>query len=109
MQVAAAGVIKAGHTGWNQAGIAVQNIMCSVETDALVANNEPTTPPKLVEYERSPPQIKVTLGLRHSASEMCKEMGDQETHFVKGEGGPVDGHYAMVWERMGADPSDFNA
>ncbi|GAA5938540.1 hypothetical protein JCM3775_002154 [Rhodotorula graminis] len=106
--VAAAGVIKAGHTGWNQAGVAVQNIMCSLETDALNAERPSSTDaeePKLVEYERSPPQIKVTLGLQHSASEMCAAMGDQHTHFSVGEGGPVDGHYAAVWTRMGADPS----
>ena len=91
--------------------------MCSVETDALnaqlpsssssssaaAANKEE---PKLVEYERSPPQIKVTLGLRHSASEMCAAMGDQHTHFSTADSGPVDGHYAAVWTRMGADPSD---
>ncbi|GAA5822649.1 hypothetical protein JCM3770_002854 [Rhodotorula araucariae] len=108
--VAAAGVIKAGHTGWNQAGVAVQNIMCCIETDALnslAPNGEAAEEPKLVEYERSPPQIKVTLGLQHSATEMCKEMGDQETHFATGDEGPIDGHYAMVWERMGADPTDY--
>ncbi|BGP42000.1 hypothetical protein JCM10449v2_005997 [Rhodotorula kratochvilovae] len=97
--VAAAGVIKAGHTGWNQAGVAVQNIMCCVETDAVnsqLSNGEAAEEPKLVEYERSPPQIKVTLGLQHSATEMCKEMGDQETHFATGTEGPIDGHYAML-------------
>ncbi|GAA5846077.1 hypothetical protein JCM11251_003703, partial [Rhodosporidiobolus azoricus] len=64
--VANAGVIKAGHTGWNQAGVAVQNIMCSVETDLLNENlkeDEAVSEPALVAYEKSPPQIKVTLGL----------------------------------------------
>lgn len=65
--VAAAGVIKAGHTGWNQAGVATQNIMCCIETDALNAqrsqDGEKVEEPALVDYEKSPPQIKVTLGL----------------------------------------------
>ena len=50
-QVAAAGVIKAGHTGWNQAEIAAANILASIEGRDMI------------EYEKSPPQIKVTLGL----------------------------------------------
>jgi len=71
LQVADAGVIKAGHTGWNQAGVVVQNIMCTLAPDYL----DPTTEElnrdgkkefKLTEYEKSPPQIKVTLGLVRS-------------------------------------------
>lgn len=59
-------MIKAGHTGWNQAGFATQNIMCCIETDALNAaraKDERMSEPELVEYEKTPPQIKVTLGL----------------------------------------------
>lgn len=56
-QVANAGVIKAGHTGWNQAEVVVQNIMCSIEA----ARDDER--PQLVDYQKSPPQIKVTLGL----------------------------------------------
>lgn len=55
-QVADAGVIKAGHTGWNQAEITVQNILLSVNARA-------EEKPELVQYKPSPPQIKVTLGL----------------------------------------------
>lgn len=49
-------MIKAGHTGWNQAEITVQNILLSV-------NARPEEKPELVQYKPSPPQIKVTLGL----------------------------------------------
>ncbi|BGP26297.1 hypothetical protein JCM10295v2_005243 [Rhodotorula toruloides] len=110
--VANAGVIKAGHTGWNQAGFATQNIMCCIETDALNAsraNGEPGSEPEFVEYERTPPQIKVTLGLRHSVSELLPDMQAKETVVQTGSDGPVDGHYKVVWERMGADPSDVSA
>lgn len=52
-KVAAAGVIKAGHTGWNQAEVAARNVL-----HLIAGTGEP-----LERYERSPPQIKVTLGL----------------------------------------------
>lgn len=57
-QVADAGVIKAGHTGWNQSEITVQNIMAQVEGREM----------EMVHYKPSPPQIKVTLGLVSSCS-----------------------------------------
>lgn len=132
--VANAGVIKAGHTGWNQvrrrfsqhargsdadffplnsqAGPAVQNIMCLIETDAANATLPPGAPlesPKLVEYERSPPQIKLTLGLGHSVSELLPSMDAKETVIKTASDGPVDGHWKVMWEGMGADPSDVNA
>ncbi|KAG0658932.1 hypothetical protein C6P46_005552 [Rhodotorula mucilaginosa] len=110
--VANAGVIKAGHTGWNQAGPAVQNIMCLIETDAANAALPPGAPlesPKLVEYERSPPQIKLTLGLGHSVSELLPSMDAKETVIKTASDGPVDGHWKVMWEGMGADPSDVNA
>ncbi|GJN92936.1 hypothetical protein Rhopal_005979-T1 [Rhodotorula paludigena] len=111
--VAAAGVIKAGHTGWNQAGVATQNIMCCIETDALNArrsqDGEKSEEPALVDYEKSPPQIKVTLGLKHSCTELVKAMGDQVTHFATGDDGPIDGYYKLVWKNLGADPEDVNA
>ncbi|GAA5977761.1 hypothetical protein JCM10908_005083 [Rhodotorula pacifica] len=110
--VANAGVIKAGHTGWNQAGPAVQNIMCLIETDALNATLSADTraeTPKLVTYERSPPQIKLTLGLGHSVSELLPSMDAKETVIKTATDGPVDGHWKVMWEGMGADPSDVHA
>ena len=63
--VAEAGVIKAGHTGWNQAGVAVQNIMAQImcERAGTGTDGDEGAQPQLVDYEPSPPQIKVTLGL----------------------------------------------
>ncbi|KAK4696862.1 apoptosis-inducing factor 2, partial [Phenoliferia sp. Uapishka_3] len=71
--VADMGVIKAGHTGWNAAGTAVQNIMTSIVCDS----SSPDL--KLVEFDRTPPQIKVTLGLNHSVSELLPAMGATKT------------------------------
>ena len=95
-----------------QAGPAVQNIMCLIETDAANAALPPGAPlesPKLVEYERSPPQIKLTLGLGHSVSELLPSMDAKETVIKTASDGPVDGHWKVMWEGMGADPSDVNA
>ncbi|BGP56931.1 hypothetical protein JCM8202v2_004567 [Rhodotorula sphaerocarpa] len=110
--VANAGVIKAGHTGWNQAGFAVQNITCLIETDASNASLPPSaTPasPALVTYEKSPPQIKLTLGLGHSVSELLPSMDAEETVVKTATDGPVDGQWRYLWESLGADPSDVNA
>ncbi|GAA6014387.1 hypothetical protein JCM10207_005444 [Rhodosporidiobolus poonsookiae] len=110
--VANAGVIKAGHTGWNQAGVAVQNIMCSVETDLLneaLPDDEEPSEPALVSYERSPPQIKVSLGLCDSVSELLPAMDAKTTIVQPAQGGPVTGYYEVVWQRMGADPADTSA
>ncbi|BGP18291.1 hypothetical protein JCM10213v2_006351 [Rhodosporidiobolus nylandii] len=105
--VANAGVIKAGHTGWNQAGVAVQNIMCCVETDILNAaeaeEGKEQSEPALVAYERSPPQIKVSLGLAHSCSELLPAMDAKETIIQTASNGPVDGYYQVVWQRMGQE------
>ncbi|POY70925.1 hypothetical protein BMF94_6103 [Rhodotorula taiwanensis] len=110
--VANAGVIKAGHTGWNQAGPVVQNIMCLIETDAANATRPPSMPletARLVEYERSPPQIKLTLGLGHSVSELLPSMDAKETLVKTASDGPIDGHWKAIWENMGADPTDVHA
>ncbi|GAA5893934.1 hypothetical protein JCM6882_003132 [Rhodosporidiobolus microsporus] len=107
--VANAGVIKAGHTGWNQAGVAVQNIMCCVETDLLNEKrkeDEEAKEPALVAYEKSPPQIKVSLGLNHSVSELLPAMDAKDTVIQKAENGPVDGYYAVVWSRLGTESID---
>ncbi|GAA5922678.1 hypothetical protein JCM1841_001101 [Sporobolomyces salmonicolor] len=109
--VAAAGVIKAGHTGWNQAGVVTQNIMCCVETDLLNAACDESAEcgkceAELVDYEKSVPQIKVTLGLHHSVSELLPSMDAKDTVVTKADNGQIDGHYAVVWNRMGVDASD---
>lgn len=35
-------------------------------------------------------------------------MQAKETVVQTGSDGPVDGYYKVVWERMGADPSDVS-
>ena len=86
--------------------------MCLIETDALNASLPPGAAlqsPRLVEYERSRPRIKVTLGLTHSVSESLPSMDAKETVVKTTSDGPVDGHWKGMWERLGADPSDVNA
>ncbi|GAA5821939.1 hypothetical protein JCM10212_005155, partial [Sporobolomyces blumeae] len=122
--VAAAGVIKAGHTGWNQAEVVAKNIMTMLGADARVPGSERVTDDsasddsvstrttktvKLDEYEKSPPQIKVTLGLRHSVSELLPSMDAKETVVSKKDDGLIDGHYALIWQGMRVDPSDLSA
>lgn len=46
------GSIKAGHTGWNQAEVAAQNILKLIKNDV-----------DLLKYEKSVPMIRLTLGL----------------------------------------------
>lgn len=62
LQVADAKVIKAGHTGWNQAEITIQNIMSSIMCNVKGSDTEGQEP-TMAHYKPSPPQIKVTLGL----------------------------------------------
>ncbi|GAA5881251.1 hypothetical protein JCM16303_004864 [Sporobolomyces ruberrimus] len=108
--VADAGVIKAGHTGWNQAGVAVQNIMCQLGTEYLEQDpSDPKKEYKLTEYEKSPPQIKVTLGLRHSVSELLPSMDAKETFVKTSDEGKVDGAYEHIWKNFGVDPSNLDA
>lgn len=99
-------MIKAGHTGWNMAGIAVQNILSLLpspssapspsnssfsfpssssaydsEDDAKSSSTSASSllPTKLAAYEPSPPQIRVTLGLHHGVSELLPSMVATET------------------------------
>ncbi|GAA5853693.1 hypothetical protein JCM3766R1_000592 [Sporobolomyces carnicolor] len=106
--VAAAGVIKAGHTGWNQAGIAVENILSHLKPEYSGDGFEKKDV-KLTEYEKSPPQIKVTLGLRHSVSELLPAMDAKETLIKISDEGKIDGHYELIWKNFGADPSNLDA
>lgn len=39
-------------------------------------------------------------------AQLLPETGGAETVVSVSDGGPVDGHWAPVWERLGADPSD---
>ncbi|GAA5906705.1 NAD(P)/FAD-dependent oxidoreductase [Sporobolomyces salmoneus] len=105
--VAAAGVIKAGHTGWNQAGVAVENIVSSLSAQSSFDMDNKGF--KLTEYERSPPQIKVTLGLRHSVSELLPSMDAKETEVKKSDEGKIDGHYEVIWKNFGAETTDLHA
>ncbi|GAA5967323.1 hypothetical protein JCM3765_005601 [Sporobolomyces pararoseus] len=107
--VAAAGVIKAGHTGWNQAGVAVQNIMCSLGPQYSEEMDGEKTAVNLTVYEKSPPQIKVTLGLRNSVSELLPSMDAKETQIKISDEGKIDGHYEAIWKNFGADLSDLDA
>ncbi|SCV71312.1 BQ2448_2900 [Microbotryum intermedium] len=96
--VANTSAIRAGHVGWNQAGIVVQNIMSSI----LCGNREPN----LITYEPSPPQIKVTLGLRNSVSELLPSMDASETQVKMHSDGAVDAGWIHTWTRMGVDAQD---
>jgi len=53
------GALNAGHTAWDQAGVAAHNIV------ALISNAERKNvdPVALQRYEAPPPAIKVSLGL----------------------------------------------
>ncbi|KAK4052485.1 hypothetical protein OIV83_002287 [Microbotryomycetes sp. JL201] len=99
--VANAGVIKAGHTGWNQAGVAVNNIMAQIMCDS-------TDKPEMLKYEKTPPQIKVTLGLNHSVSELLPSMEAKETVVTTADNGPIDGYWQVVWSRMGVSTDDLD-
>ncbi|SCZ91252.1 BZ3500_MvSof-1268-A1-R1_Chr1-2g01287 [Microbotryum saponariae] len=90
--------IRAGHIGWNQAGIVVQNIMSSI----LCGHREPS----LISYEPSPPQIKVTLGLRNSVSELLPSIDASETQVKMHSDGAVDAGWVHTWARMGVDAQD---
>ncbi|KAM0752732.1 FAD/NAD(P)-binding domain-containing protein [Meredithblackwellia eburnea MCA 4105] len=100
--VADAGVIKAGHTGWNQAGPATDNIVRSILAKADGGGKEPD----LVHYEKSLPQIKVTLGLKDSVSELCPEMGAKTTDVKVSDEGQIDGHWKVIWQSFKAETSD---
>ncbi|KAK4057017.1 hypothetical protein OIO90_001917 [Microbotryomycetes sp. JL221] len=103
--VANAGVIKAGHTGWNQAGVAVNNIMAQIMCDN---DEDQSEAPQMLTYERTPPQIKVTLGLNHSVSELLPSMEAKETIVSTADNGPVDGYWQVVWTRMGVNTDNLD-
>ncbi|ORY67954.1 hypothetical protein BCR35DRAFT_308328 [Leucosporidium creatinivorum] len=104
--VADANVIKAGHTGWNQAEITIQNIMSSVMCNVKGSDTEGQEP-TMAHYKPSPPQIKVTLGLRNSCSELLPEMDAKETIIAKKDDGPIDNYWSLIWSRMGISTEDL--
>jgi len=97
--VADAGVIKAGHTAWNQGTVAADNIIGLING----ANEK-----DMQLYEKTPPMIKVTLGLVHGAAETRKGV-DPETVVVESEDGLVEGHWEIIWRSRGANPVDPQA
>ena len=42
-------------------------------------------------------------------SELLPSMDAKETVIKTASDGPVDGHWKVMWEGRGADPSDVNA
>jgi len=130
LQVADAKVIKAGHTGWNQAEITIQNIMSSIMCKVKGSETEGQEP-TMAHYKPSPPQIKVTLGLvsfislfqlyhrvqadprsflpsqRHSCSELLPAMDAEETIVAKKDDGPIDSYWSLIWSRMGISTEDL--
>ncbi|KZV82503.1 FAD/NAD(P)-binding domain-containing protein [Exidia glandulosa HHB12029] len=95
--VADAGVIKAGHTAWAMGTIAAENII-SLINGAREGD--------LQEYQRTPPMIKVTLGLTNAAAETRPSPEHKDTVVVESSDNPVEGHWEVIWRSRGADPAD---
>jgi len=95
--VAAAGVIKAGHTAWDMATVAAENIVTFLRgTDEQI----------LQRFEKTPPKIKVTLGFKHASAETTLKDGDKDTHVFDLTDGTVEGQWQVIWMSIGADMSD---
>lgn len=91
------GAIKAGHTGWNQAEVAVRNILRLVEVQLGGGREE------LEEYEISPPMIRLTLGLDRVVCQLPSSLNPKEVEvsekvYSKDE---VEFSWKMMWKKMG--------
>ncbi|KAH9819296.1 hypothetical protein DFH28DRAFT_1105683 [Melampsora americana] len=70
------GAIKAGHTGWNQAEVAVRNVLRLIEGE--MKGDEV----KLEEYQISPPMIRLTLGLDRVICQLPSESNPNEIEIL---------------------------
>ncbi|KAH8921880.1 FAD/NAD(P)-binding domain-containing protein [Atractiella rhizophila] len=97
------GAIKAGHTGWNQATICAQNILRLLQNPP--AQSQQRSKPALQSYYPGVPMIRLTLGLRHSVSQIAVDGGVEVKVTVLDE--PKEGEkedtgcWRAIWRRMG--------
>jgi len=93
------GAIKAGHTGWFQAGVAANNILKIVRARETGEALEP-----LQEYEPGKPMISLSLGLGESVKQTINAEGELVVTENKGE--EVDSDWARMWTSMGVLADD---
>lgn len=88
------GAINAGHTAWDQAEVAANNIL------ALI-NSKPDQPAELQEYKPTPPAIKVSLGIDRAIRQtMTGEL-------IEVDSGSIDLNSTTMWTRRGLGTDDL--
>lgn len=93
------GAIKAGHTGWFQAGVAAVNIQKIVE-----ARDAGKAIPPLDEYQPGKPMISLSLGLADSVKQTLDANGELAIQEHSGEA--VDSHWEAMWSSLGVLAAD---
>lgn len=105
------GAIKAGHTAWNQATVAANNIVKIIkarEEAAASSTSESTASTlgeiELEEYKPSKPMISVSLGLHQSVKQLVDS--ENELKITQHQGEAVDAYWEMLWDSLGVAADD---
>ncbi|KAJ9480406.1 Pyr_redox_2 domain-containing protein [Pseudozyma hubeiensis] len=85
------GAINAGHTAWDQAEVAANNIL------ALISDPEA----ELQEYKPTPPAIKVSLGVDRAIRQT------QKGELIEVDSGSIDLNSTSMWTRRGLATDDL--
>lgn len=85
------GAINAGHTAWDQAEVAANNLL------ALVNNPQA----ELQEYKPTPPAIKVSLGIDRAIRQT------QKGELIEVDSGMIDLNSTSMWTRRGLGTDDL--
>lgn len=88
--------IKAGHTGYYQAGVAAANVVRLIER-----SSEP-----LEEYKPTPPRIKITVGKHIAVQQMTDEKG--QIVVSKLDDVQEDLQASLMWPLLGASVDDLH-
>ncbi|EGF98553.1 uncharacterized protein MELLADRAFT_118511 [Melampsora larici-populina 98AG31] len=91
------GALKAGHTGWNQAEVAVRNVLGLV--DGLVNGYQKD----LEEYVISPPMIRLTLGLDRVICQLPSVSNPKEIEVTEKVYSEEESEimWKVMWKKMG--------
>lgn len=98
------GAIKAGHVGWNQAEVAVHNILKLVDLIHTRANRwsdlSDADESILEKYVPSPPMIKLTLGLDRVVSQLRSPTNPDEVEVTEKVLDPMSIDDDLSWREM---------
>lgn len=92
------GAINAGHTAWDQADVAAQNILRLIKAEN---ENKKCVDYELQTYKPTPPAIKVSLGIQKAV----RQTMDGQHLLI--DNGTIDLNSSTMWTRRGLDTKNM--